>query len=84
MEQAQHHEFHIFSFDLGGCDRGHKLLRRGYFENVEAIIYAIDSLDKERFDSAQSELEQLLSEEKLRGLPLLVFANKQDLATIAK
>ncbi len=30
-------------------------------------------------EESGSELDQLLHEEKLRGVPLLVFANKQDL-----
>ena len=33
--------------------------------------------------SFSQELEQLLEEEKLAGVPVLVFANKQDLVTAA-
>ena len=35
------------------------------------------------FHSYQQELEQLLEEDKLAGVPVLVFANKQDLVTAA-
>ena len=35
------------------------------------------------FVSFSQELEQLLEEEKLAGVPVLVFANKQDLVTAA-
>jgi ADP-ribosylation factor-like protein 3 len=39
----------------------------------------IDSADRKRMGETGVELGQLLEEEKLDGIPLLVFANKQDL-----
>lgn len=42
-------------------------------------IYVIDSADKKRFAETSVELNELLSEEKLFGVPILVYANKQDL-----
>jgi ADP-ribosylation factor-like protein 3 len=43
------------------------------------IIYVIDSADARRMEETGVELQQLLDEEKLAGLPLIIFANKQDL-----
>ena len=40
----------------------------------------VDSSDESRIDEAGVELTGLLEEEKLVGVPLLVYANKQDLA----
>lgn len=37
------------------------------------------SSDRDRVEEAQEELARALAEDELRGLPLLVFANKQDL-----
>lgn len=42
-------------------------------------IYVIDSADRKRMGETGVELGQLLEEEKLDGIPLLIFANKQDL-----
>lgn len=42
-------------------------------------IYVIDSADRKRMGETGVELGQLLDEEKLDGIPLLVFANKSDL-----
>lgn len=42
-------------------------------------MYVIDSADKERLDVARQELELMLQEEELRGAPVLILANKQDL-----
>lgn len=39
----------------------------------------IDSADRKRLEETGYELSELLSDEKLVGVPLLVYANKQDL-----
>ena len=39
----------------------------------------IDSADRRRIEETGMELNLLLEEEKLEGVPLLVLANKQDL-----
>lgn len=39
----------------------------------------VDSSDRRRTDEAADELTQLLEEDELAGVPVLVFANKQDL-----
>jgi ADP-ribosylation factor-like protein 3 len=42
-------------------------------------VYVIDSADQSRLNECVVELGTLLKEPKLQGVPLLVFANKQDL-----
>jgi signal recognition particle receptor subunit beta len=39
----------------------------------------IDSADRRRMEETGVELNSLLEEEKLAGVPVLIFANKQDL-----
>ena len=39
----------------------------------------IDCADRRRIDETGVELQALLEEEKLAGVPFLVFANKKDL-----
>lgn len=65
-------------WDVGG----QKAIRpywRNYFDSTDALIFVIDSADRRRMEETGLELQQLLEEEKLAGVPLLVFANKQDL-----
>lgn len=65
-------------WDVGG----QKTIRpywRNYFDSTDALIFVIDSTDRRRMEETGIELQQLLDEEKLSGVPLLVFANKQDL-----
>ncbi len=43
-------------------------------------VFVIDSADQDRLEEVNSEMTKLLTEEdKLAGVPLLVYANKQDL-----
>lgn len=66
-------------WDIGG----QKCLRpywRNYFDHTSALIYVIDSSDVKRMDEARIELGKLLKEEKkLNNVPVIIFANKQDL-----
>ena len=39
----------------------------------------VDSADTARTEEAKAELDSLLKEDDLKAVPLLVFANKQDL-----
>ena len=65
-------------WDIGG----QKTIRpywRNYFDHTDALVYVIDSSDMMRMEETGIELGQLLDEEKLEGVPVLIFANKQDL-----
>ena len=53
---------------------------RHYFHDTNALIMVVDSNDEGRLGDAKSELVWLLAEDELRGVPVLVLANKQDLA----
>ena len=73
---------------VGGCKLnvwdigGQKHIRpywKNYYANTQAIVYMVDSADKRRADECAEELETLMGEEELAGVPVLVFANKQDL-----
>ena len=50
-----------------------------YFENNDAVVYVVDSMDRERFEEARDELSSVLSDDRLRNTILLILANKQDL-----
>ena len=52
------------------------MLWKHYFANTNALIYVVDSIDKQRIEVAKQELQSMLQEEELRDATLLVFANK--------
>uniref|UniRef100_A0AC34Q0Z9 ADP-ribosylation factor-like protein 3 n=1 Tax=Panagrolaimus sp. JU765 TaxID=591449 RepID=A0AC34Q0Z9_9BILA len=70
-------------WDIGG-QRKIRPYWKNYFDNTDVLIYVIDSTDRKRFDETSLELYELLDEDKLRSVPVLIFANKQDMATAAK
>merc|ERR1719454_2412477 len=64
--------FKLNVWDIGG----QKHIRpywKNYYNNTDAIIYMVDSADKRRNDEAAEELEALMEEEQLAGVPLLIF-----------
>ena len=65
-------------WDVGGQTKIRPLWQY-YFENNDAVIYAIDSADRQRLEEAREELFSVLSDDRLRDCALLVLANKQDL-----
>jgi ADP-ribosylation factor-like protein 3 len=65
-------------WDIGG----QKAIRpywKNYFENTDGLVYVVDSSDEVRLKECTEELTSLLTEDALKNVPLLVFANKQDL-----
>lgn len=52
---------------------------RCYYSNTDAIIYVVDSADRDRMGISKDELLYMLREEELNGAILLVLANKQDI-----
>jgi len=71
----------LIMWDLGGQERLRNLWSH-YLEGANGIIFVIDSADVSRLTSsrgAKEELDNVLSDVKTKGLPLLVLANKQDM-----
>jgi len=65
-------------WDIGG-QRTIRPYWSNYFESSDALVYVVDSSDRRRLEESGSELRDLLADDKLGGIPVLVFANKQDL-----
>ncbi|XP_077370461.1 ADP-ribosylation factor-like protein 11 isoform X2 [Festucalex cinctus] len=67
-------------WDVGG----QKSMRpnwRFYLDECKALVFMVDSSDPSRMPEAQKALKKVLSEEKLRGIPLMILANKVDQPT---
>ncbi|XP_078433451.1 GTP-binding protein 1 [Wolffia australiana] len=68
----------IVFWDLGG-QIGLRTIWEKYYEEAHAVIYVIDAASPSRFEDSKSALEKVLRHEDLRGAPVLILANKQDL-----
>jgi ADP-ribosylation factor 1/2 len=62
-------------WDLGGQDLIRRLWRY-YYQNTNAVIFVVDSVDKQRIALAKDELHGVMTDELLVGAKLLVLANK--------
>lgn len=78
VKSLVHDGFKLNVWDIGG-QKSIRPYWRNYYDQTDALIYVIDSADTRRLEETTTELQQLLDEEKLSNVPLLVFANKQDL-----
>ena len=66
-------------WDLGGQKSIRKFWDNYYEKENDCIIYVIDSSDSERLEETGKELYNIIQQPELSGLPLVIFANKQDL-----
>lgn len=65
-------------WDVGGQERLRPLWRH-YFPATTALIFVIDSQDKDRLNEAKEEFYSIVGEKEMEKVVLLVLANKQDL-----
>jgi len=81
--------FSVRTFTLGSSSQQLKLWDLGgrasvrhywpaYYGKAQAIAFVIDTSDHHKLAENSAVLQHLLDDEDLIGLPLLVFANKQD------
>eukprot|EP01086_Lenisia_limosa_P011391 TRINITY_DN371_c0_g1_i1.p1 TRINITY_DN371_c0_g1~~TRINITY_DN371_c0_g1_i1.p1 ORF type:complete len:188 (+),score=50.14 TRINITY_DN371_c0_g1_i1:23-565(+) len=78
VETVEYRNISFTVWDVGGQDRIRPLWRH-YFQNTHAVIFVVDSNDRDRLEEAKKELQKMLEEDELTDAVLLVFANKQDL-----
>uniref|UniRef100_A0A6B2LLU4 ADP-ribosylation factor n=1 Tax=Arcella intermedia TaxID=1963864 RepID=A0A6B2LLU4_9EUKA len=78
VETVQYKNITFHNWDVGGPDKIRPLWRH-YYKDASSIIYVVDSNERNRLQEAKNELHTILREEHLRNIPILVFANKQDL-----
>jgi len=78
VETVEYKNVSFTVWDIGGQDKIRRLWRY-YYNDVNAVIFVVDSNDRDRMEDVREELFKLLDEDELRTAILLVLANKQDL-----
>lgn len=78
VETVEYKSLTFTIWDMGGQDRLRPFWRNFCYNNVDAIIFVVDSADKDRLNIARDEVHKMLAEPTLDHTKLLVFANKQD------
>ena len=79
VETVKYRNLGLTIWDVGGQEKIRKLWRH-YFNNIDIVIYVIDSNDQGRLEESKKELHSLMSEDQLRDIDaLLIYNNKTDL-----
>lgn len=73
-----HGKYTLNIWDVGG-QRSLRPYWRNYFEQTDGLVWVVDSADRLRMSDCKEELFGLLTEDRLAGASLLIFANKQDI-----
>ena len=82
VETIDHGNVRYQSWDVGLRSQTRPLLRH-YYAQTEAVVFVIDCHDKERYREAVDELlDDVVKADELTGIPILVLANKQDMAGV--
>ncbi|EKE42452.1 hypothetical protein ENUP19_0051G0013 [Entamoeba nuttalli] len=77
LEELEYNQMKFKVWDLGGQEN----LRpywRCYYSGTNAIIFVVDSCDRERIEVASKELEIISGDNNLQKTVIAIFANKQD------
>ena len=79
VEQVKYKNLDLTLWDIGGQEKIRKLWRH-YYNNIDILIYVVDSNDMGRIDESREELHSLVNEDQLKDLKgVLIFCNKMDL-----
>jgi GTPase SAR1 family protein len=78
VESVKYKNILMTCWDVGGRSNIRPLWRH-YATGTTGVIFVVDSNDRDRIDQARQELEWFVTDESLKGVSLLVVANKQDL-----
>ncbi|CDW85096.1 adp-ribosylation factor [Stylonychia lemnae] len=77
-EDIQVKNINIKVFDLAGQEKMRNVWKY-YYSSIEGIIFVLDSGDTQRIMEAKDEIQNLLTNDEAKQVPILIFANKQDL-----
>jgi len=78
VETVPYKNISFVCWDVGGPDKIRPLWRH-YYQGTDAIIFVVDSNDRDRIHNSQEDLQMILKEDEIKDAVILVFANKQDL-----
>lgn len=78
VETVRYKNIDFNCWDVGG-QKKIRVLWHHYFEGTDAVIFVVDSNDRDRIAEVQEELYSVMNHDLLRGAKLLIYANKQDL-----
>ena len=82
VETIKFNKLTLNLWDIGGQKKIRDLWAH-YYPGTNGIIFLVDSSDRARIGLVKEELNKMLAEEDLMGVPILILANKQDLGVMS-
>ncbi|KAI8927007.1 ADP-ribosylation factor family-domain-containing protein [Entophlyctis helioformis] len=73
------HRIRINFWDLGG-QRELQSIWEKYYSECHAVVFVVDSTDRARIEEVKETLEKVIKNDGIEGVPVLMLANKQDVA----
>lgn len=67
----------LILWDIGGQPKL-RATWKDYLEGIDVLVYVLDSTDEARLPEAVAELQEVLEDPNMAGVPFLVLANKQE------
>lgn len=78
VESINYKKMRFNFWDVGGQSRIRPLWRH-YYAGTQALIFVVDTNDKERLDEVRQELYRIIHDREMKDAIIMIFANKQDL-----
>jgi len=83
VETVNYKQLQLTIWDVGGQVKIRQLWEH-YYDTVNAVIFILDANDIDRMDECKQEFKRMVNDPKLKSVPLLIYANKQDLPKALK
>jgi ADP-ribosylation factor-like protein 3 len=78
VQSLQKDDLTLQVHDIGGQASTWRLWP-SFLANVDVLVFVVDSADRSRLHEVARAMKFLLTNDKLSGIPMLLWANKQDL-----
>ena len=78
MAKIRYKGAQVVFWDLGGQSKMRSIWER-YYNSADAVVFVVDSTDRIRLNEAKREVEGVIQHDVLQRVPIIIFANKQDL-----
>ena len=79
VETVTYKHITFIVWDVTGQEKIRPLWRH-YFPETHGVVFVVDSSDRERIGEVRKEVWAMSENKELEGVPMLVLANKQDIA----
>ena len=78
IESVKYKKLTLTIWDVAGDQRTRRFWKT-YYKGINGLIFVIDSEDRKSISTVKEEFYKICENEELTNVPVLVFANKQDL-----